>query len=347
MAPVSRLFLATLSLLPSTSLAAIITIANQHVPQLAHNSNTSPHSQTSNIPLLLWHGLGDAFDADGIQSVAALYRSIYPNASVHAIALGDDTAADRKASWFGSVSAQLEAVCADLAAIPDLASHASALATPHTRPVNALGFSQGGQFLRGLVQTCAPLRVANLVTFGSQHNGIAAYQDCKKGDWLCAWLNGVARSNTWGAWTQGNVVPAQYFRDPEDLDAYLESSAFLANVNNERANKTSLFAERLAAVDRFVMYMFTADEVVHPRETSWFAEVNATTGDVTPLQKRAIYKEDWLGLKVLDERGALFFEEAPGAHMNVTEEILMEAFKKWMAPTKDKAWHAINDHDAL
>ena len=33
-----------------------------------------------------------------------------------------------------------------------------------------------------------------------------------------------------------------------------------------------------------------------------------------------IYKEDWIGLKQLDERGDLHFRNCPGNHMNLTWE---------------------------
>jgi palmitoyl-protein thioesterase len=40
-----------------------------------------------------------------------------------------------------------------------------------------------------------------------------------------------------------------------------------------------------------------------------------TTGEETPLKKRDIYKEDWIGLKTLDEKGGLVFLETEGAHV--------------------------------
>jgi palmitoyl-protein thioesterase len=67
---------------------------------------------------------------------------------------------------------------------------------------------------------------------------------------------------------QGKVVPAQYYRDPEKLEDYLNHSAFLADVNNERKLKNSTYKKNLSSLDRLVMYMFSEDETVIPKETS-------------------------------------------------------------------------------
>ena len=37
---------------------------------------------------------------------------------------------------------------------------------------NAIGFSQGSQFLRALVQRCPEAKVKNLITLGGQHQGM-------------------------------------------------------------------------------------------------------------------------------------------------------------------------------
>lgn len=129
-------------------------------------------------------------------------------------------------------------------------------------------------------------------------------------------------------------MPAQYFRDPAELDAYLENSNFLADVNNERAVKNATYKENLSSLNRFAMFMFKDDKIVHPKETSWFAEVDKETGEVTPLREREIYKEDWLGLKELDEKGALEFETLQGNHMQLAEEDLESVFTEYFGPVE-------------
>lgn len=125
-------------------------------------------------------------------------------------------------------------------------------------------------------------------------------------------------------------MPAQYFRDPNQMEKYLEHSNFLADINNERALKNRKYKENLSSLERFVMYLFEDDETVVPKLSGWFAEVNGT--QVTELRERAMYKEDWIGLKALDEKGALKFEKTEGGHMQLSDELLRKVFKENFGP---------------
>lgn len=278
------------------------------------------------LPLLIWHGLGDNYDAEGLRSVGDLANKTNPGTYVYYIRLDDDPSSDRTATFLGNVTEQIAQVCDTITSHKEL-SRAPAL--------NALGFSQGGQFLRALIQRCGPaLKINNLVTFGSQHNGIAKYQICKPSDWLCKSYVGLLKANTWGSWVQGHLVPAQYFKSTNDTtgeptDEYLENSNFLADINNERALKNPAYKTNLAAINNFVMYMFENDTTVIPKESGWFAYTNASDGAVTPLREREIYKQDWIGLRALDEKGGLHFRTTEGGHMQLGEEVLTEVFERW------------------
>ena len=171
-----------------------------------------------------------------------------------------------------------------------------------------------------------------LITFGSQHNGISDFlAECKPTDFICRTASSALHSSKWTPWVQNRVVPAQYFRDPEDLDAYLEHSAFLADINNERPGKRNkTYADNLASLERFVMLMFEDDTTVVPKESAWFAEFNKTTGERTLVEDREMYKQDWIGLKVLGDRKRLEFLATPGRHMELSDELLTDLFKKYL-----------------
>ncbi|KAJ2904760.1 hypothetical protein MKZ38_007268 [Zalerion maritima] len=280
------------------------------------------------LPLLIWHGLGDSFSAPGIRSVGELAEEVNPGTLVYYVRIGEDANSDRSATWFGNVTQQMEKVCEEINAHPIL-STAPAL--------DALGFSQGGQFLRGLGQMCEGVQLRSLLTFGSQHNGITEFKACGGTDWLCKSAMALLHGSTWSSWVQGRLVPAQYFRDPateETYENYLEYSNFLADINNEREEKNAEYKKKIGGMSNFVMYMFEEDTVAIPKETSWFEEVNGT--ESVPLRARKLYTEDWLGLRELDRKGGVKFRKAKGDHMQLDDELLREAFGEFFGPMGKK-----------
>jgi palmitoyl-protein thioesterase len=100
----------------------------------------------------------------------------------------------------------------------------------------------------------------------------------------------------------------------------------LADINNERPVKNKTYAENLSSLQKFVMIRFTEEKTVVPADSSvisfqivlmkWFGDYNATSGKHTPLYKRDIYTEDWIGLKVLDDKDGLVFLESEGPHVS-------------------------------
>jgi palmitoyl-protein thioesterase len=294
-------------------------------------TTTTSNPHTKPLPLIIWHGLGDRYDADGLSDVAALATKLHPGTLVYPIHLSSDGAADSRATFFGNLTTQLDDVCTTL-------STNSAFSSNTTR-IDALGFSQGGQFLRGLVETCPGISVRSLVTFGSQHDGIAKFQNCGTWDFVCKGAIAAIKGNAFGEWVQGNIVPAQYYKETnfttgEPTDAYLNNSNFIADINNERVVKRAEYKERLTRLERFAMYVFEDDKTVIPKESGWFAFVNTTSMEVTKLQDRDIYKEDWLGLRELDDKGALVFRNASGGHMHLSEKVLTEAFIDFFGPER-------------
>src|ERR1700712_2442491 len=243
-------------------LLAVATIINSALLPISRSDNKD--DDDTPLPLIIWHGLGDNYAAEGLATVAKLAEDTNPGTLVYIIRIDDDASADRSATFFGNLTEQIEKVCADLAAHPILSTAPA---------VDALGFSQGGQFLRGYIERCNSPPVRSLVTFGSQHNGISEFQTCGATDWLCKGAQGLLRSNTWSTFVQNRLVPAQYFRDPNQYDDYLLYSNFLADINNERLLKNKTYKENLEKLERFVMYIFNDDETVIPKLSGWFAEV--------------------------------------------------------------------------
>lgn len=356
--------------LTSTTSASSPIIPQQQQQQQQQHHQTPFHSSSSKetppsppLPLLIWHGLGDQYDAPGLHTIGDLAQEIHPDTYVHYIRLAPSGSEDRRATFFGNLTEQLDVVCTSLREDERIWNHGHGSSSSVL--VDALGFSQGGQFLRGLIETCEGLRVRSLVTVGAQHNGIAAIgRTCGTWDFLCKGAVAVMRGNAYTEYVQGNVVPAQYYRtlndtkgeggdeeEPEPVDEYLEYSNFLARVNAEREEereekKNSVYKARLTTLQKFVMVVFEDDTTVIPKESGWFAEVNRTSGKVTLLRERKIYREDWIGLKTLDEKSALVFESMEGDHMQLDDEVLSSLFEKYFGPEKVfSPSHDDDDHE--
>ncbi|KAN0065303.1 hypothetical protein ACQY0O_001138 [Thecaphora frezii] len=290
-------------------------------------------------PLVLWHGLGDSAHSPGIRDFIHQVQEAFPGIYVHSVDLGasSDTE-DRKQGFFGHVNDQIQTACQQLASLPEL-----------HRGFDAVGFSQGGQFLRAYVERCNAPPVRNLITFGSQHMGIADLPACGPTDLLCRLAETALRGGIYTDYAQSHLVSAQYYRNPKDPNAfarYLAKNDFIRDINNEGPTRNQTYADNLLQLDNFVMVMFDKDATVEPKQSSWFASYpirNATdpsehahsrSGDVsdkpTPLRQSEIYTEDRIGLKKLDERGGLVMELCHGVHMQVDEACSLKVFGKYI-----------------
>ncbi|GAA5822822.1 hypothetical protein JCM3770_007205 [Rhodotorula araucariae] len=277
------------------ALAAVLTVA------LASARPTSPLPPP--VPIVIWHGLGDRFDAPGLLSLKEDLEQTPDLAGVfvHIVQLGEDGTSDQRATFFGSANDHVARVCAQLAALPEIVDP---LLNP-SRQFDALGFSQGGQLLRAVVERCGAIgagarsdgvRPRRLVTVGSQHMGISELPPCPPNSSPlspCRLMHlSLVRSGIYTPWAQRNVIPAQYFRDPTRIDEYLARNDFLRDVNNERVGDAQLAADgvarevgengdevpprnatykaNLSALDRLVLFRFSDDVTVVPPHTAHF-----------------------------------------------------------------------------
>ena len=245
-----------------------------------------------------------------------------PSACARSVRI-DGGGGDRYSSYVGDVAAQVSAVCE---AVVGETRRASGTTRTH-----ALGFSQGGQFARALVETCDGVKFTTLVTFGAQHLGVDALPGCG-GDWAtisraCRAMNAMASALSASDFARRRIVQAQYFRDTSTnakYQRYLETNAFLPWVNNEgTANERDGASRReaLTSLERFVMFMFEFDDMVFPKESSWFGSRvvgGSNRSEIIPYDRNDVVYES-LGLAALDADGRLEARLVPAArHMQLS-----------------------------
>jgi len=266
-------------------------------------------------PTVLWHGMGDTccfpFSMGAIQSAI---ESTIPGVYVYSIMIGSNIVEDEFSGFIGSVNDQVQSVCDTLKSEPNLQGG-----------FNAVGFSQGGQFLRAYVERCNDPPVYNLITMGGQHQGVADLPDCTSvNETICSIIETALALGAYNPIVQDLVVQAQYFHDPMESDQYRQFDKFLPDINNDVTNNPA-YKLNLISLNTLVLVQFADDTVVVPKESSWFGYYEDNNlGLLVAYNQTKLYLEDRIGLKTLDQRGKLKFDTTPGEHMHFTLEWFKE-----------------------
>lgn len=295
-------------------------------------------------PIVVWHGMGDSCcDERSIAKVAeSIDERLGGDARIFSYEVGaGGISADSKASFFGNLNVQVQLFAQELAGSGDgVASRVIDLKT--RQPItaedvqllqaegfNAIGFSQGGQALRAYVERYNEPRVRALITFGSQHAGVAAIPNCAAmsdsavdGAWYCSLARAAIKRGVYTDYVQQNLVQAQYFKDRAQLDKYREHNIFLPDVNNEVAVNEA-YRENMQQLEHLVLIKFTKDTMVAPKESAWFQfYVDAKSSDIQPLNESPMYES--LGLRELHESSRLHLLEVDGNHLQFSLQWLHE-----------------------
>ncbi|XP_050351607.1 palmitoyl-protein thioesterase 1 [Nymphalis io] len=269
-------------------------------------------------PIVLWHGMGDTCC---LSYSLGLFKSFLekqiPGVYVVSLKIGNSTVEDLENGYFMYPNEQVEYACAKLARDPKLQNG-----------FNGIGFSQGSQFLRAVVQRCGhklgPIK--NLITLGGQHQGVYGLPHCfALQHETCDYVRKLLNYAAYYSWVQKSLVQATYWHDPLDEKTYAKSSEFLADINNElKINQT--YVDNLVKLEHFVMVKFDNDSIVQPRETEWFGfYAPGQAKKLITLQQSAIYKKDRLGLKKMDKAGKLVFLSQPGDHLRFSEDWFIDS----------------------
>ncbi|XP_018603347.1 palmitoyl-protein thioesterase 1 [Scleropages formosus] len=258
------------------------------------------------LPLVMWHGMGDSCcNPLSMGAIKKMVEEEIPGIYVLSLMIGKTVTEDMKNGFFMDVNEQVSTVCEQLARDPRLKGG-----------YNAMGFSQGGQFLRAVAQRCPSPPMKNLISVGGQHQGVFGLPRCPgESSALCEWIRKRLNSGAYTDLVQKHLVQAQYWHDPLNEDLYRTHSLFLADINQERAVNES-YKKNLQALQKFVMVKFLQDSVVDPVNSEWFGFFKPGQDvELDTLQESTLYKEDRLGLAAMDKAGKLVFLASDGDHL--------------------------------
>lgn len=299
-------------------------VRSPHSPKMTHvldeREGQSVKVQANRLPVVLWHGMGDTAHSAPMSQIMDLIKSELGNQTfVYSVSLGKSIRDDFDASFFGHAWTQVEQVCREIAAEPKLRGG-----------FNAIGFSQGGLYLRALVEGCEAAKVHNLVTLGAPHAGIMSAPNCSPLDPAaskkCELVRHMIKVGAYWPLVRKSVVQAQYYKDPFALSRYLEFNEFLKDLNNDVVINED-HRRRILRLNRVAMVMFADDNILVPKNSAWFGYYNVTDNNqlvLVPLQDSWHYHENTIGLRTLNEKGHVDFLSWPGEHLHFTDKIFKE-----------------------
>ncbi|XP_076655703.1 palmitoyl-protein thioesterase 1 [Halictus rubicundus] len=262
-------------------------------------------------PVVLWHGMGDSCCFSfSLGAIRKLIEEKLPNIHVYSIRMGHSVAEDVEGGYLGNINQQVSTVC-------DLISENEHLKNGY----NAIGFSQGAQFLRAVIQRCPDPPVKNFISLGGQHQGVFGLPNCgNMSNFICYRVASAIKYGAYLRVIQERFIQSTYWHDPYQEEEYKRSSIFLSDINNElHINQT--YINNLQKLQTMVLVRFDNDTVVTPRETEWFGfYAPGQAKEIQTLEQTDLYREDRLGLKALDDSGKIHFLSVPGNHLEFSEE---------------------------
>ncbi|KAJ0003631.1 hypothetical protein NQD34_008729 [Periophthalmus magnuspinnatus] len=285
----------------------------------------NPNNETT--PLVIWHGMGDSCcNPLSMGAIKKMIEEQIPGIYVLSLMIGKNVIEDTENGFFMEVNEQVAMVCEKLVQDPKLQGG-----------YNAMGFSQGAQFLRAVAQRCPNPPMKTLISVGGQHQGVYGFPRCPgETSKICDYIREALNTGAYNDWIQKHLVQAEYWHDPLNDDLYKKHSLFLADINQERGvNET--YKKNLQMLEKFVMVKFLQDSVVDPVDTEWFGFLKTGQAKETEtLQESVLYKEasltqkcysfkikclhDRLGLAAMDKAGKLVFLKTEGDHLQFTRE---------------------------
>lgn len=268
------------------------------------------------IPVVIWHGMGDSCcNPLSMGSIKRMLEKKIPGVYVRSLMIGNSIIEDMENGFLMNVNDQIDQVCDKVASDPKLKNG-----------YNALGFSQGGQFLRAVAQRCPNPPMFNLVSFGGQHQGVNGLPHCPgENITLCNYMRKLLNLGAYISWIQDHLVQAEYWHDPLNEEEYREKSIFLAEINQEKEKKNPEYKKNLMKLKNFVMVMFANDTMVDPKESEWFGFYKPGQAvEKYTLQESPLYQDDLLGLQQMDKDKKLHFLVAVGDHLQFSDEFFNE-----------------------
>ncbi|VDN08930.1 unnamed protein product [Dibothriocephalus latus] len=127
---------------------------------------TLAHGETP-LGVVIWHGMGDTGASGAIVHLSNIIREEIPGIFVLDLLIGGSSLIDRLNTYFMPINKQLARACEIVHSNKNL-----------SQGFHLIGFSQGGLFVRALVQRCPPAKVGSVISIGGPQEGVFGLPSC-------------------------------------------------------------------------------------------------------------------------------------------------------------------------
>jgi palmitoyl-protein thioesterase len=114
------------------------------------------------------------------------------------------------------------------------------------------------------------------------------------------------------------LAPADYWRDPQNMEGFLKYSKFLAEANNE-VNFNQTRKDKWLSLKKAIFVKWIDDTTIIPKESSWWGMYDSNFNIMSRFDTE-VYQKDLMGIKTLEEDGRATFETLPGDHMHFSHD---------------------------
>lgn len=255
-------------------------------------------------PVAIFHGFGDSCSFSGMQSFTQ-HISTTLQTYAECIEIGDGSVSSITMKF----SSQAEAACSSLKSNPHFKGN-----------ISVMGLSQGALIARFIIESCEfDGQVKRYISIGGPQMGVGVLPRCTGLlYYLCMPFNFITRELVYSSFVQNNVGPAGYFRDPYDYNGYLQGATFLPDLNNEKNKSFGLVKEKFTLLEKIILVKFDDDTMIIPKETAWFGFYASDGETLVRMEDMDFYKNDYIGMKILNEAGKVSFLNFSGDHLQFT-----------------------------
>ncbi|XP_026086023.1 lysosomal thioesterase PPT2 isoform X1 [Carassius auratus] len=197
--------------------------------------------------------------------------------------------------------------------------------------VHLICYSQGGLVCRGILSTLPDHNVHSFISLSAPQAG--QYGDT---DYLKYLFPQFVKSNLYHVCYTAvgqKISICNYWNDPHHRDMYINSSDYLAILNNEKENPNSTaWKQNFLRIKKLVLIGGADDGVITPWQSSQFGfyDENET---VVEMKNQKVFLTDIFGLKTLYARGDLALCSMAGvAHVfwHSNETVYKTCIEKWL-----------------